>query len=281
MTRTVKGAKVLITGAASGMGLLYARRAVAEGASAVALWDVDAEALERAAEELRAAASGQTAVTPYIVDLTEPGMIAAVAQRVRRQIGIPDILINNAGMVTGKFFWEHDPDRDIERTIKVNTLAPMLVTREFLPGMIADAYRKHRIVNIASAAGLLANPRMSVYAASKWAVVGWSDSLRIELKQQDHSNVKVTTVTPSYVSTGMFAGARGPLLTPVLTPDYVVERVWRGMLRAKPFVMVPGSVRLATLLRGILPVRVWDTVATWMGIYSSMDHFTGRRPTGQ
>ena len=55
---------------------------------------------------------------------------------------------------------------------------------------------------------------MSVYAASKWAVVGWSDSLRIELEQEGYRHLRVTTFCPSYISTGMFAGARGPLLTP-------------------------------------------------------------------
>ena len=78
--------------------------------------------------------------------------------------------------------------------------------------MIADTSRPKRILNIASAAGTLANPKMSVYAASKWAMVGWSDSLRLELVREGHRHVAVTTFCPSYVSTGMFAGARGPLL---------------------------------------------------------------------
>ena len=83
----------------------------------------------------------------------------------------------------------------------INALAPMHITREFLPAMLA-AGRDCRIVNIASAAGLVSNPRMSVYSASKWAVVGWSDSLRLELRG---TPVRVTTVCPSYVTTGMFA----------------------------------------------------------------------------
>ncbi|MFF1573367.1 SDR family NAD(P)-dependent oxidoreductase [Leifsonia sp. NPDC058292] len=298
MTRTVRGARVLITGAASGMGRLYAERAVSEGARAVVLWDRDEAALSSLVDELRAdvmrrrgdsawgaptrspsSAEGAPATTihPYVLDLSELGAIAQSAQVVRKDIGGVDVLINNAGIVRGKYFWEHDNGEDTRRTMQVNALAPMYITREFLPGMIQSA-REARVVNIASAAGTVANPRMSVYAASKWAVIGWSDSLRLELVQQGFEHVRVTTVVPSYISTGMFEGARGPLLTPVLTPEYVVDRVWRAMLAGRSFLMLPWSVGLAKTLKGILPTRAWDAVAGRVfGVYNSMDDFTGRQ----
>lgn len=278
MTRTVQGAKVLITGAAGGMGRMYAERAVTEHAASVTLWDRDAPALARTADELGARSRGQTAVTSYVVDVGDLGAIAKTAQRVRREVGNPDVLINNAGIVRGnRYFWETDNGEDTRPTMQVNALAPMYITREFIPGMIANAYRASRIVNIASAAGTLANPRMAVYAASKAALIGWSDSLRLELEQADHTNVKVTTVTPSYISTGMFAGARGPALTPVLDPEVVVDRVWRAMLAGTPLVELPWSVGLSRALRGILPTRVFDRlVGERLGIYRSMERFTGR-----
>jgi short-subunit dehydrogenase len=277
MTRTVAGARVLITGAAMGMGRLYAERAVAEGAAAVILWDRDAAALAGTAAELGERAEAGTRVAFYVVDISDLGAIAQNAQRVRVEVGNPDIVINNAGIVRGKYFWEHDNGDDTRPVMQVNALAPMYITREFLPAMIDNAYREARIVNIASAAGTLSNPRMSVYAASKAAVIGWSDSLRIELVQQDHGNVKVTTVSPGYISTGMFAGARGPLLTPVMTPEYVVDRVWRAMLRGTPMLMLPWTVGLVQALRGILPLPVWDAAAgTLFGVYRSMEKFTGR-----
>jgi all-trans-retinol dehydrogenase (NAD+) len=277
MTRTVAGARVLITGAAMGMGRLYAERAVAEGAKAVILWDRDAGALTSTAAELGELAGEDTRVAPYVVDISDLGAIAQTAQRVRMEVGDPDIVINNAGIVRVKYFWEHDNGDDTRPTMQVNALAPMYITREFLPAMMANAYREARIVNIASAAGTLSNPRMSVYAASKAAVIGWSDSLRLELVQQDHGNVKVTTVCPSYTSTGMFAGARGPFLTPVMSPEYVVDRVWRAMLAGAPMLLLPGSVALSKALRGVLPLPVWDAVAGRLfGVYRSMDRFTGR-----
>jgi short-subunit dehydrogenase len=276
MSRTVRGARVLITGAASGMGRLYAQRAVAEGARAVVLWDKNATALTQTADELASEAPEGSSVHAFTVDVGELGAIAQTAQKVRKVAGNPDILINNAGIVRGAYFWEHDSGDDTRATMQVNALAPMYITREFLPGMISDPYREARIVNIASAAGLVSNPRMSVYAASKWAVIGWSDSLRLELEQQDHGNVKVTTVASTFVSTGMFDGARGPLLAPIMSPEYVVEKVWRAMLAGKPMLVLPRSVALAQALKGVLPTRAWDVVAGRLGIYTSMDAFTGR-----
>jgi all-trans-retinol dehydrogenase (NAD+) len=277
MTRTVSGALVLITGAASGMGRLYAERAVAEGAKAVILWDRDAGALTRVAGILGDRAGEGTLVAPYVVDIADLGAIAQTAQRVRTEVGDPDIVINNAGIVRGAFFWEHDNGADTRPTMQINALAPMYIAREFLPAMMANRGRASRIVNIASAAGMLSNPRMSVYAASKAALIGWSDSLRLELLQQRFGQVRVTTVSPGYVSTGMFDGARGPLLTPVMTPEYVVERVWLAMLAGKPMLTLPWTVELSKVVRGLLPLPLWDVVAGGVfGVYGSMDKFTGR-----
>jgi len=180
--------------------------------------------------------------------------------------------------VRGAMFWEHDPGNDIELTMRINTLAPMHLTRELLPDMIADRSRPKRILNIASAAGTLANPRMSVYAASKWAVIGWSDSLRLELERSGYRHIAVTTFCPSYISTGMFEGVRGPLFTPIMTPRTAVSAAWRGMLAGTPIVTKPWTVKLAMALRGALPTKVWDVIAgPVFHVYSSMDRFTGRQ----
>lgn len=265
---TVSAATVLITGAARGMGLLYARRAVSEGAAAVVLWDVDAGLLDQVAAEL-----GPTAHA-YRVDVASLADIRRASKRVLTEVGAPTLLINNAGIVRGKLFVEHDQESDIQATMAINALAPMHITREFLPAMVA-AGKDARIVNVASAAGLVSNPRMSVYSASKWAVVGWSDSLRLELRG---TPVRVTTVCPSYVTTGMFAGAKGPRLTPLLAPDVVVGRVWKAMKKGAPLLMLPAMVHAGKVAKGILPIRAWDVVADKVfRIYNTMDDFTGRR----
>ena len=273
-TDPVPGALVLITGAARGMGELYARRAVAGGARALALWDIDGVALDALVGELSAS---DVEVRGYVVDISQRSAIADAAARVRDELGTPDILVNNAGIVHGGPFWDHDDERDTERTMRVNTLAPMWITSAFLTEMMTDAGRERRILNIASAAGTLANPNMSVYAASKWALIGWSESLRLELASAGHRHLAVTTFCPSYISTGMFAGARGPLLTPIMTPRAATAAAWNGMRRGTPMVLRPWTVKLAMALRGVLPTRAWDLVADRVfRVYSSMDEFTGR-----
>jgi NAD(P)-dependent dehydrogenase (short-subunit alcohol dehydrogenase family) len=273
--RTVESRIVLITGAAMGMGRLYAERAVAERAAAVVLWDMDAVALEATRAELSARGAR---VLAQVIDVSSAQAVAEAALRVQAEVGTPDVVINNAGVVRGKPFWEHDPLIDTEFVIRVNVLGPMHVTRAFLPGMIA-AGNEARILNVASASGLLSVPRMTVYTGSKWALIGWSDSLRLELKRAGHGHVRVTTLIPGYIKTGMFAGARAPLMTPLLEPAHVVDRAWVAMKAGRPRLMMPWTVALSGALRGLLPLPLWDWLAGRVfKVYSSMDAFTGRKP---
>ena len=269
----VSGKKVLITGAAMGMGKIYAQLAVAEGAAAVVLWDINEPALNETVAELKAK-GGQ--VYPYLVDVSRLEAIVDAATRVKKDVGDIEILFNNAGVVRGKYFWEHDHLKDTWFTMSINALAPMYIAREFLPGMIASK-RECRIINIASAAGTVSNPKMSVYCASKWSAIGWSDSVRLELVQCGYDHVKVTTVCPSYISTGMFEGAKGPLLTPLMTPEYVVNKVWSSMKVGKAMLLMPWTVYLSKIFKGLLPIKLWDFVADKIfGVYKSMEDFKGR-----
>ena len=276
MTFAVAGSRFLITGAAMGMGRLYAERAVAEGASVVVLWDVNKKALDQTAREIAATAPAGVVIDGMVVDLSKREAIEkAAATVIAKHRGI-DVLINNAGVVRGGVFWEHDNVAHTEATMMVNAVAPMVTTHEFLPGMMSSG-RECRIVNIASAAGLISNPKMSVYAASKWALIGWGDSVRLELKRESHGNVKLTTVAPTYISTGMFDGARGPLMTPLMKPDYVVGRVWKAMRTGTSMLMLPWTVHLSKFLKGVLPQRAFDVIADKVfHVYSSMDNFRGR-----
>ncbi|MGG6462873.1 SDR family NAD(P)-dependent oxidoreductase [Solilutibacter silvestris] len=271
----LKETTVLVTGAGMGMGRLFALQAAREGAKHVVLWDIDEAALERVADEIRALGA-----TPHpdAVDVADPAAIDQAAGTLLATLGAPDLVVNNAGIVRGNaWFWETEPRRDIEPVIRINTLAPMHIARTLLPAMLADASRERRILNIASAAATVSNPRMSVYAASKWAMLGWSDSLRLELQQSGHRHVRVTTFCPSYIATGMFEGARGPLLTPLMSPESAVAAAWNGMRRGTPIVMKPWTTRLAKVLKGILPLPAWDFVAGRIfHVYNSMDNFRGR-----
>lgn len=272
--KSVAGKNVLVTGAAMGMGRLFADRAVAEHARSVVLWDVNEKALN---ETLATMDTGSSAVSGYIVDLGDPEQVRVTAEAVLADLGEIHVLINNAGVVRGNsFFWETDSVRDTKLTIDVNTLAPMYVAREFLPTMIASP-QECRLVNLASAAGFTPNPRMAAYAGSKWAVIGWSDSVRLELKQAGIDHVKVTTVCPYYVNTGMFDGAKSAPLLPILVPADVVEESWQGMCSGSSFVIMPRTVVLSEVLKGLVPIGVRDFIAdNIIGVYHTMEDFTGR-----
>lgn len=271
--KNVAGKKVLVTGAAMGLGKLFASRAVAEGASDVVLWDINEQALKDTAAELE---KSGVAIHTYVVDVSAPDSIAESAELVRNNVGTIDVLFNNAGIVRGNgYFWDTKNRKDIEQTIAINSLAPMYIALEFLPGMIASG-DESRIVNIASSAGLVANPRMSVYAGSKWAAVGWSDSVRLELEQAKHDKVRITTVCPTYINTGMFDGTKKILFTPVLEQDDVVDAAWKEMIKGGPFVILPWTSRLNKVLGGVLPVKLRDGFLNLVGVYHSMEEFTGR-----
>ena len=263
------GRTVLVTGAAGGMGRLLALRFAAEGASVV-LWDVNAQGVDAVRAEI--AAAGGTA-RAYTCNLADRRAIAAVAAKTLAEAGPVDILLNNAGIVSGKTLLDASDD-DIQRTFDVNALALFWTTRAFLPGMIARD-RGH-VVTIASAAGIVGTSRLVDYCASKHAAVGFDEALRLELRRAG-SRVKTTVVCPFYVSTGMFAGVktRIPLLLPILDPDYVVNRIVEAVRRDRRRLILPRFVYLTWLVR-ILPVGVFDAVMEFFGVNKSMDEFTGR-----
>lgn len=261
---------VLITGGASGIGRLMGRMALEKGAKTLVIWDINAQNIASAIAEL-----GKTGnVKGYLTDVSDNAAIEASYKRTVSECGEIDILINCAGIVTGNKTFDMQTPDEIIRTININTIAPMLVTRAMLPGMLQRG-RGH-ICTIASAAGMLSNPRMSVYASSKWGAIGWSDSVRIELKKMK-SNVHVTTVAPYYINTGMFDGVKSRII-PILKPEYVAKKVIRAIEKNTDFKGIPFTFRFIRFFQGLLPVSWFDMIfGEWFGVYHTMDHFTGRR----
>jgi short-subunit dehydrogenase len=262
-----KNKNILITGGAGVLGGLFAKHAIERGAQKVVLWDVDEKGLENKQKEL-------PAVLTKKVDLSDRSEIENSASELLKQLGSVDIIFNNAGIVAGKPFEDCSQD-EIEKVIQVNVLAVMHVTRVFLPEMVKN--KIGHIINISSAASLIANPRMSVYAGSKWAVTGWSESLRIELEKMK-KGVRVTTVQPGYIDTGMFEGVKAPFMTPILKPEKIALKIIRAVEKNKVTIRSPFMVKLTPFLKGVLPQRTFDFVAGKIfGVYSTMDSFTGRK----
>ena len=266
-----ENSNVLITGGASGIGKIMGRMALEKGASCLIIWDINPQTIAPAVSEL----SKIGKVKGYIVDVSRNELVVEGYNKVVSECGEVDILINSAGIVTSNKTFDKQTADEIVRTININTIAPMFVTRAMLPGMIAR--NRGHVCNIASAGGMLSNPKMSVYAASKWGAIGWSDSVRIEL-QDMKSDVHFTTVAHYYINTGMFDGVNSRII-PILKPEYVCKRIIRAIERNKSFRGIPFGFHFIRFWQCILPTRVFDWLfGEVMGIYHTMDNFTGRNP---
>lgn len=261
---------VLITGAAGGIGRLLAEQGAARGAHVI-LWDVNRQALDSLERELIARGHSASA---YMADLTDRAGIRTAAKRVLQDHGRVDVLINNAGIVSGKLLLDAT-EASIQHTFDVNALAPIWTTRAFLPGML-ERGRGH-IVTVASAGGLVGTAKLTDYCASKFAAVGFDESLRLELRRLGYPEIRTTVVCPYYVNTGMFAGVktRFPRLLPVMRPETVVARIVRAIERNHSRLIMPRFVYTAFLAR-LLPVPVFDWLMDFFGINTSMDEFQGR-----
>ena len=261
---------VLITGGCSGIGKIMARKSMERGCQKLIIWDVNEDGLQKTKQEF-STWGGEIFI--FKVDLAKLDDIQINAQRVLSEVGSVDILINNAGIVVGKYFHEHTHDQ-IHKTMSINTMALMHTTLEFLPGMIAK--NSGAICNIASSAGLISNPKMSVYAASKWATIGWGDSVRLEMDQLK-KNVSVTTIMPFFINTGMFDGVKSKVL-PILEPERASERIIKAIEHNTKMLAMPLPYWFIRFTQGILPISVFDWVMeNVFGIYDTMKEFTGRK----
>ncbi len=265
------GKNVLITGSASGIGRLMAQKIAARGGHVI-LWDIDRAGLEALAEQLEV--WGYHAATYQQCDLSDREEIEATARLVLAEHGDVDILINNAGIVSGKPLLELT-DEAIERTFDINTLALFRTTRCFLPGMIRKG--SGHIVTVASAGGLIGVPKMTDYSASKFAAIGFDESLRFELKRLGHRGIRTTVVCPYYINTGMFRGVktRFPFLLPIMEPDDVAGRIVAAIEHNKQRLLLPPFV-LALFPTRLLPPALFDPLISFFGINHTMDDFKGR-----
>ena len=266
----IAGRHALVTGGASGIGRSMARKLVARGAR-VTVWDINPTALDAVIGELRAVPGGD--VHGFVCNVADREQVYARAAETTRVAGPVDILINNAGIVSGKDFLEL-PDEKIAATFDVNVLSLFWTGKAFLPSMIER--NGGHIVTIASASGLIGVARLADYAASKWAAIGFDESLRAELRKVA-PRVMTTVICPYYINTGMFRGVRSrfPFLLPILEEDDVAERVVRAISGNKRRLIMPRLVYLVPVIR-FLPVGLFDRVANFLGVNTSMDEFIGR-----
>lgn len=261
------GRVAVITGAGSGIGRGIAQALAARGCH-LALCDIKEAGLKETAVLLR-----EVRVSTHTLDVTDREATAALPEQVLAQHGRVDLLVNNAGVAVGGTF-EQVSEEDFDWCLEVNFRAVVRLTRAFLPYLKQSD--SARIINISSLFGLIAPPGQTSYCASKFAVRGFSESLRRELEEAG-STVGVTTVHPGGVSTNIAKNARTPkglsneevhmmeeererftrefLKMP---PERAGEIIVAGAERGKPRVIVGNDARLGALFERLSPVGYWN-----------------------
>jgi len=267
--KTLAGKRALVTGGASGIGRAIAERLAAEGAELI-LVDRSEDPLKETAAEF---VTKGWHVHCYVLDVTDTERIPALRDQVHRDGGPIDLLVNNAGLVYGGPFLDVSLEKHLT-TYRVNALGVVAMTHTFLPDLIQG--RDGHVVNVASASGFIGLPFGATYASSKWAVLGFSESLALELALEGHRHVHVSAICPSYVSTGLFEGVRPPFGTGLLTAQHVAERTVRAVLKNQVYVRTPWIVRMTPLMKAITPFGLFYRGAALLGVNTSMLHWRGR-----
>lgn len=256
--REIRGKTALVTGAASGIGRAIALRLAEEGA-ALFLVDINGDALAEVAAEARAA--GAEVVTRRC-DVAEPRDVSAVvAETLSRSNGV-DILVNNAG-ITYYGHTERMAADNWDKLLRVNLLSHVQFTRELLPSLLAR--REAHVLNVCSVLGLIGMPKVTAYCTSKFAMVGFSESLRNEFGRQ---GLGVSALCPGFVRTNLFTNA--PLeeaveehkLPPRLictTPDRVANAAIKAIYRNRRLVVMEPFARLIYAMKRFAPWLI-DTV---------------------
>lgn len=270
--KNLKSRRVLITGAGHGLGLATAR-AFARAGAFVIITDRESQRVTEAVCELQIEA---LPCAGYVMDVTDPADVRDVRDRIHAEHGPINILVNNAGIVSGGEFLDVPLEKHLA-TYDVNTHGPVIVTHLFLQDLI-DSDEGH-VVNIASASALIALPNAATYASSKWAVLGFTDSLREELELTGRKHVGVTAICPSYIKTGMFEGARAPLFTPMLTPESLADKIVACVRKRKTHLLTPSLVKLIPLGKATWPRAVFRKLLQFLGVYQGMSHWKGHQGT--
>lgn len=270
------GACVVITGAGSGIGRLMALRIVEEGGR-VAIWDINGEAARTTADMANAQVGADPSdpkAIAFTVDVTDNAAVQQAATDTIDALGRVNVLINNAGVVSGAPF-EDLTEQQIRRTFAVNVLSLFWTTKAFMPAL--KKQQRAAIVTVASAAGIVAVARQTDYAASKFAAVGFTSSLRSELKKAG-SHIRTLTVCPYYIDTGMFEGVttKFPLLLPILKEQAVADRIVEAVAKGRERLIMPPFAAVAGFVAA-LPPKIADPIYGIFGLNEGMDHFTGRK----
>jgi NAD(P)-dependent dehydrogenase (short-subunit alcohol dehydrogenase family) len=250
----ISGRVVAVTGAARGLGLATARLLASRGAR-VAIGDLDGDLARVEA----AALPGPGPHAGLALDVTDPESFGAfIAQA--EELGALDVLVNNAGIMPVRLFAEEDA-LVTRRQVEINLLGVTTGTRLALDRMLPRG-RGH-IVNVASAAGRVAVPGEAVYTATKHAVVGFDEALRVELRG---TGVELSTIMPSLAATELASGMKPPRFVPMVKPEQVARAIAKTLERPKLEVIVPAWTTPLIRMTLALPPNARDRVRDFFRI---------------
>jgi short-subunit dehydrogenase len=266
----IRGSAAAVTGAASGIGRALALELAARGCD-LALADRDEAGLQTLAAEI--AKTHAQKVTVHRVDVSEPGQIAEFAQAAISAHPGLNIVVNNAGVALLGQFTEVD-QAQMDWLMNINFWGVVHATRAFLPQLAQQ--REAHIVNVSSLFGIIAPPGQTAYAAAKFAVRGFSESLRHEL-QMAKSPVRLSVVHPGGVATNIVRNSRaGTGVTDNArraqsierfdavartTPAAAALRIITGIEKNQPRILIGGDARFMDLLQRFRPATYWNVMA--------------------
>jgi len=262
--RALAGTVTVVTGAASGIGRALALRLAQEGCM-LALGDVDAAGLAESAAAIRQIG---VRVSTHQVDVSDAAAMEAFRDAVLREHGRVALLVNNAGVAIAGTVAELSLD-DIAWLIGINFWGVVHGVKLFLP-VLQQQYDAH-IVNLSSIFGIVAPPGQAAYAASKFAVRGFSEALRHELVVTG-SKVKLSVVHPGGVRTQIAANARAAAgvsnarradgvarfeKLARTTPEAAAERIVRGILKDEKRILIGRDARFLDVVQRLFPASYW------------------------
>lgn len=257
----IQNSLALITGASSGIGAATALALARDGARVILL----ARSAEKLAEVAAAiqSAGGTARVVP--IDLTQPDQVERAAEQIRGSIGVPDILVNSAGI--GRWLYaDETPPAEVIDMMAAPYFCAFFITRAFLPDMLKR--NRGRIVNINSPAARLPWPGATAYTGARWALMGLTQALRADLYG---TSIKVHSIVAGKVTSPYWEHNPGTLeraprlarIIPDLTPEQVADAVLTAIRRNRSDIIIPGVLRLFYALHALAPRLVerlvWST----------------------
>nr|XP_045601277.1 epidermal retinol dehydrogenase 2-like isoform X1 [Procambarus clarkii] len=249
--KSLLGQLVVVTGAGQNLGRELALQLARLGAKTILL-DINEEENKMTGDMIEEA--GGEAHT-FTCDVSDQEAVAAVAAKVRKEIGHPGYVFNNAGVYEHKPFLSHTP-QEIKRLVNVNLLGNLWVTREFLGHMIK--HNRGHIICISSVLGYIGRSNVVPYCSSKFGVKGMTEALAEEMRMERRSGVRVTAVHPFLISNieDVAPNLKFPWLFEILEPSDAASRIIRGVRRSQEEIFLPEKLKPLMVFSKVLPRKL-------------------------